>query len=226
MNHKIFFKTFGCRTNLFDTQIMIANLKDYELVLSEQDANIIVINSCTVTNGADSGVRNYINQIKTKYPDIKIFFTGCGVNTQGKKLFNDKKINGLFGHSEKEKINFLVTKDNFEEIGDLNHIDKTIVSDFVGKTKAFIKIQEGCDFDCSYCIIPSVRGNSRSVQESTILNQIELLANNGFSEFTLTGTNMGSYGINLNTNISKLLKKISLIKNVVTTVGSVKDFLN
>jgi len=214
MNKKVYFKTFGCRTNLYDSQVMMGALKEYELTVNESEADMIVINSCTVTNGADSGIRNYINSIKKKYPSIKIFFTGCGVSTQAKKLFELKKIDGVFGHSEKEKINEFLQKDSFFEIGDLTHIDNTIITNFVGKSRAFVKIQEGCDFDCSYCIIPSVRGKARSLKEETILEQIKALSYNGFSEFILTGTNLGSYGKDTNTSLAKLIKKISQIKNV------------
>lgn len=212
---KVYFKTFGCRTNLFDTQVMIANLKHYTLTENENEADIIVINSCTVTNNADSGVRNYINQVKRKNPEAKVYFTGCGVTTQGETLFNDKALDGVFGHSEKESIEDLLAKEErFFEVGDLSHVDKTVVTEFVGKSRAFIKIQEGCDFECSYCIIPSVRGHARSLDEAVILEQVEMLALNGFSEFILTGTNVGSYGKDKGTSIAQLLKKISLIKNV------------
>ncbi len=88
------------------------------------------------------------------------------------------------GHSEKEKINeILKIEKPFYQIGDLKHIDSTIVEEFIGKSRAFIKVQEGCNFRCSYCIIPSVRGDARSHKEETILAQIEKLAANGFGEF-------------------------------------------
>lgn len=194
---------------------MINSLKNFAICDDETKASVIVINSCTVTNSADSGVRNYINQIKRKNPNAKIYFTGCGVATQGEVLFEEKELNGVFGHSEKEKIEeLLASGDRFFKVGDLSHIDNMIVTEFIGKSRAFIKIQEGCDFECSYCIIPSVRGNARSIDEETILKQIEILAYNGFSEFILTGTNVGSYGKDKNSSIAKLLKKISLIKNV------------
>jgi MiaB/RimO family radical SAM methylthiotransferase len=96
----------------------------------------------------------------------------------------------------------------------LKHIDSTIVEQFIGKSRAFIKIQEGCDFRCSYCIIPSVRGDARSHKEDDILLQIQKLASNGFGEFILTGTNVGSYGKGQNSSMAKLLKKMSMIRGV------------
>jgi len=212
---KVFFKTFGCRTNVFDTQVMMSNLKDFDVTLDEKIADMVVINSCTVTNSADSTARSYINQLKKLPKNPKVFFTGCGVWTKGESLFKEKKINSLFGHSEKEKINDLLQKEErFFEAGDLDHIDDTIVDRFIGKSRAFIKIQEGCDFRCSYCIIPHVRGDARSYTEDKILEQVSTLATNGFGEFILTGTNVGSYGKKQHTSLAKLLKKISQISGV------------
>jgi MiaB-like tRNA modifying enzyme len=212
---KVFFKTFGCRTNLFDTQVMMSNLQDFEVTQDEKEANIVIINSCTVTNSADSTARGYINSLKKLPNNPRVIFTGCGVWTKGENLFKENKIDALFGHSQKEKINDLLKDETrFFDAGDLEHIDKTIVEEFIGKSRAFIKIQEGCDFRCSYCIIPYVRGDARSYEESNILQQISTLASNGFGEFILTGTNVGSYGKKQHTSLAKLLKKIALIKGV------------
>ncbi len=215
MMQKVYFKTFGCRTNQFDTQVMMSKLKDYELTDDEMSSDIIIVNSCTVTNGADSSVRNYISSMQRKNPDAKVILAGCGSHSKGESLFEDKKVFGVIGHSEKENINAVLKNEKpFYQIGDLEHIDSTIVEEFVGKSRAFIKIQEGCDFRCSYCIIPAVRGDARSHKEETILEQINKLAANGFGEFILTGTNVGSYGQDHNTSMAKLLKKMSMIRGV------------
>ena len=212
---KVYFKTFGCRTNQFDTQVMMSKLQDYQLTDNELDSDFIVVNSCTVTNGADSSVRNYISSMKRKNPHAKVILAGCGSHSKGESLFEDKKVFGVIGHSEKENINAVLKNEQpFYQIGDLEHIDSTIVEEFVGKSRAFIKIQEGCDFACSYCIIPQVRGSARSHKEETILEQITKLASNGFGEFILTGTNVGSYGQDHQTSMAKLLKKMSQIRGV------------
>ena len=217
---KVFFKTFGCRTNIFDTQVMMNNLKDFDITQDEKEASIVVINSCTVTNSADSTARSYINSLKKLPLNPRVIFTGCGVWTKGESLFNDNKIDALFGHSEKEKINTLLKDDTrFFEAGDLEHIDDTIIEKMIGKSRAFVKIQEGCDFRCNYCIIPFVRGDSRSYSEEKILEQITTLASNGFGEFILTGTNVGSYAkehgvVNKKDKLAQLLKKISMIRGV------------
>jgi len=212
---KVYFKTFGCRTNQFDTQVMMSKLKEFELSHDELNSDIIVVNSCTVTNGADSSVRGYISSIKRKNPNVKVVLAGCGSHSKGESLFESKKVFGVMGHSEKENINeILKTEKPFYEIGDLKHIDTTIVEEFIGKSRAFIKIQEGCNFRCSYCIIPAVRGDARSHNEDTILEQVKKLASNGFGEFILTCTNVGSYGKDHNTSMAKLLKKLSQIRGV------------
>ncbi len=186
------------------------NITSYEVVNNEDEADIIVVNSCTVTNSADSNLKYYINHLKGK----KVLVTGCAAHSIGEELFKNNKVFGVFGHKEKEQIDTILNKnERFFEIGDLDFLNENIVTNF-SKSRAFIKIQEGCDFDCAYCIIPLVRGKSRSMPESKILNQIKILAQNGFSEFILTGINMGSYGKDTNTSLAKLLKQIFNINGV------------
>lgn len=212
---KVYFKTFGCRTNLFDTQVMRSNLKNFSIIEDEEKADIIVVNSCTVTNGADAGVRSYVNKMKRE--GKKIYLTGCGVKTQGQKLFDANLIFGGFGHTHKEKIDeFLSSQTRFfiQEQENANHLDTTVVSEFSGKVRAFIKIQEGCNFACSYCIIPTVRGVARSYLQKDILKQVDILAQKGVSEIVLTGTNVGSYGRDLDSNIARLIKEIAKNTNI------------
>ncbi len=215
MAKKVYFKTFGCRTNLYDSQVMMSSLKEYEITENEAEADVVVINSCTVTNGADTHVRSYISQLEKKGDEKKLFLTGCGAHTKGESLLREGRIHGVFGQSEKQKIDMLLQKEQpFYEPGDLNHIDDMVVDEFVGKSRAFIKIQEGCNFRCSYCIIPFVRGDARSMNEGRILEQISRLALNGFGEFILTGTNVGSYGQDTKTSLAQLMKKMSQVRGV------------
>ncbi len=210
---KVYFKTFGCRTNIHDTQVMIQNLKDFEVTPNESEAQIIVVNSCTVTNGADGGVRNYINRANRR--EVKVIIAGCGAFSKGKELFEQDQVFGVMGHSEKENINRLLEKKSrFIEMGDLKSLDKTIVSDYLGKSKAFLKIQEGCNFRCSYCIIPHVRGDARSQDEGLILEQVQKLAYNGYGEFVLSGTNIGSYGQDRRSSLGSLVKRIAQVRGV------------
>jgi MiaB-like tRNA modifying enzyme len=212
---RVHFKTFGCRTNQFDTQVMMAKLKHFDISADERDADVIVVNSCTVTNGADASVRHYIRQAARKNPDARIVLAGCGSHSKGESLYDADEVFGVMGHSEKEHIDDLLGRtDRFYEIGDLEHIDSTIVTEFVGKSRAFIKIQEGCNFACSYCIIPAVRGGARSYPIVQIEEQVRVLAANGFGEFILTGTNVGSYGQDIGTSMAEMLRRLSRLRGV------------
>ena len=187
------------------------DITKYDIVNNENEADVMVVNSCTVTNSADSNLKYYLSKVKNK----KILLTGCAAHSIGDMLFKENKVFGVFGHSEKEKIDTLLEKnERFYELGDLNFVNEKIVTNIKDRSRAFIKIQEGCDFECAYCIIPAVRGHARSMSENKIIEQITLLANNGFSEFILTGINMGSYGKDTNTSLAKLLKKIFKINGV------------
>lgn len=209
---KIFFKTFGCRTNIYDTELLKSYIKDYEITNDEDAADIVVINSCTVTNSADSGVRNYINGVKRR--GAKVVLTGCGAVSKGKELFNSG-IFGVLGASKKSDLNELLKQEKpFFELGNLNSVDKNIVTNYENHTKAFIKIQEGCNFNCSYCIIPSVRGKARSMDEAMILKEAKILAQNGYNELVLTGTNIGSYGKDTNSSLGKLLANLGKISGI------------
>ena len=209
---KIFFKTFGCRTNIYDTELLKSYIKDYEITNDEEVADIVVINSCTVTNSADSGVRNYINGVKRR--GVKVILTGCGAVSKGKELFASG-IYGVLGASKKSDINELLKQEKpFFELGNLNSVDKNIVTNYENHTKAFIKIQEGCNFNCSYCIIPSVRGKARSMDEAMILKEARILAQNGYNELVLTGTNIGSYGKDTNSSLGKLLANLGKISGI------------
>ena len=210
---KIYFKTFGCRTNIYDTQLIKSNLKSGEITHDEQGADVVVINSCTVTNGADADVRNYVNKMNRL--GKKVLLTGCGAVSRGEELYKNGAVFGVFGMSQKEKIDeFLGSESKFYDIGGLDGVEKNLVSDYEDHTKAFIKIQEGCDFNCSYCIIPSVRGCSRSSSEDAILKEATSLAANGFSEIVLTGTNIGSYGKSAGTSLGALLQKLGAIRGI------------
>ncbi|WP_107945198.1 tRNA (N(6)-L-threonylcarbamoyladenosine(37)-C(2))-methylthiotransferase MtaB [Campylobacter concisus] len=209
---KIFFKTFGCRTNIYDTELLKSYIKDYEITNDEEVADIVVINSCTVTNSADSGVRNYINGVKRR--GAKVILTGCGAVSKGKELFLSG-VFGVLGASKKSEINELLKQEKpFFELGNLNSVDKNIVTNYENHTKAFIKIQEGCNFNCSYCIIPSVRGRARSMDEAMILKEARILAQNGYNELVLTGTNIGSYGKDTNSSLGKLLANLGKISGI------------
>lgn len=221
---KVFFKTFGCRTNLFDTQVMIESLGGHTRVSDESEADTVVINSCAVTNHSESVARNYINRVRRDFPDVKLFFTGCGAKGAGASLLKKALVDGVFSHSLKSGVASYIDREKpFIEIGGEGGIDGTLLTRFDGKTKAFVKIQEGCDFECGYCVIPSVRGRARSAGERLILDQIKSLTEGGFEEFVLTGTNIGGYGRERGESLAALLEKIGEICGVKRVrLGSVE----
>lgn len=209
---KVYFKTFGCRSNIFDTQLMISQLESHTLS-NEEDADIIVINSCTVTNNADKSLKEYISKIKKQ--NKKIVFTGCALQSVGRQFYDKSVIFGAFGHSKKAQIDTLLNaKEAFFYENDLKAIDSTPLKKLNGKTRAFIKVQEGCNFKCSYCIIPQVRGKARSLNRNLILHQIATLADSGVSEVILSGTNLGSYGKDTNDTLPKLILDIAKISGI------------
>ena len=216
---KIFFKTFGCRTNIYDTQVMISQLlnaessQKFEISDNENEADIIIINSCTVTNNADKSLKEYISRINKL--NKKIFFTGCALEGVGKNAFQKGKIFGAFGHSKKAEVaNLLNAKSPFFAPNDLSAVDNVALTTLTGRTRAFIKVQEGCDFKCSYCIIPQVRGKARSLARDLILAQVRTLSMQGISEFVLSGTNLGSYGKDSRDSLPKLISDMAEIKGV------------
>ncbi|WP_456479368.1 tRNA (N(6)-L-threonylcarbamoyladenosine(37)-C(2))-methylthiotransferase MtaB [Nautilia sp.] len=204
---KVFIKTFGCRSNAYDSEIM-KNVLNGKIASAEEEAEYIIVNSCTVTNFADRDLKRYINRWKNK----KIILTGCAAYTLGEELLKEKKINSVIGHRYKEHIDKYLDFEGIK-LGGFDFVNKKIITSY-SKTKAFVKIQEGCDFECAYCIIPKVRGHSRSIDEKTVLEQIKALSLNGISEFVLTGINMGSYGKDTGASLAELIEKISEIRGV------------
>lgn len=202
---KIFFKTFGCRTNIYDTELLRAYFSSAEIASNEEEADFVVVNSCTVTNGADSDVRNYLRRIARK--EKRAILAGCGAVSKGDELFKERLVWGVLGGENKDKLRgFLQENRPFFALGGLKFSEKKTAVNFDSHTKAFLKIQEGCNFNCSYCIIPQVRGESRSVELAALVKQSEELVANGFSEIVLTGTNIGSFKPSLGALLQELGK--------------------
>ena len=209
---KVFVKTFGCRTNIVDSELIKAHL-DNSLSSDEASADTIIINACTVTNGADSDVRNYANRMSAL--GKKVLFTGCGFESRGRELMAAGKVFGVFSPSKKAEIKELISRNSrFFENGSSDFIENHVISGFSKHSKGFVKIQEGCDFSCSYCIIPSVRGKSRSMSEEFIITQAKELIANGYTELVLTGTNIGSYGKDSGSSLGLLLQKLGALNGL------------
>jgi len=181
-----------------------------EVVPWDSDADVFIINSCTVTGKADQKTRQTARRIKNKNPGAKVVVTGCYAQTQPEVLSDIPEIDGIYGISERENISdwlpdLIISNTKILEVESFHkHMQfrSELISNFEGKTRAFVKIQDGCNLRCTYCLIWKARGPARSRTVEDIAEQIERLANKGFIEFVLTGVNVGSYGNDFSQRIS------------------------
>lgn len=183
----------GCKSNQLEGSLMEENLvaSGFEKVNNIDDADIFILNSCTVTHKSDSEAFHILLQAKKKKPNIKTVLTGCIAQIEKEKLLENENIDLVLGNDEKLEISkYLDEKYSVSEIGDLNSFHKILLTD-TKKTRASLKIQDGCDNRCSYCIIPFARGKNRSADSDFILEQIKLYEQAGFKEVVLTGIHIG-----------------------------------
>ncbi|MBT4292433.1 tRNA (N(6)-L-threonylcarbamoyladenosine(37)-C(2))-methylthiotransferase MtaB [bacterium] len=210
---KIAFYTLGCRLNQYDTEAMKTALPDHincEVVPWDSDADVFIINSCTVTGKADQKTRHTARRIKRNNPGAKVVVTGCYAQTQPEVLSYIPEIDGIYGISERENISdwlpqLIISKSQVMEVESFPknmRFKSESISDFEGKTRAFAKIQDGCNLRCTYCLIWKARGPARSRTVEDIVEQIQVLANSGFIELVLTGVNVGSYGDDFTDKVS------------------------
>ncbi len=214
-------KTLGCKLNQYESECLRYNLEKmgYEFRASSEIADFYIINTCSVTAKTDSRSRNAIRRARRQAPDSIIVATGCYVESAPAELEKMKELDYVTGNKFKNEIPYL-----FEKIGN-NKIDPQLsfeeiiqnkpplesgIDVFHGHSRAFIKIQDGCDAFCTYCIIPYTRGRSRSIHSSRVIDQVKRLAKNGYEEIVLTGIHIGRYGENSNssTDIVALIRMI------------------
>lgn len=210
--------TLGCKVNQFDSEMIIDNLikNGYELAKPGEKSDIFIINTCTVTHRADFQSRQMIRRAHRLNPSSLIIVTGCYSQVQPESLEKMKEINYILGNKEKEYIAEIISsmekrkspRIQVSEIKKDQSIIEITVPSFFQHTRAYLKIQDGCNSQCSYCIVPYARGTSRSLPSDKILENMKLLKERGYKEVILTGINIGSYGIDLdqNLNLEKLLK--------------------
>lgn len=217
---KVAFYTLGCKVNLYETEVMINKFidKGYKLVDFKDNSDIYVINTCTVTNNADLKSRKMINSIKNNHPDSILVVCGCYSQVSN---IDDPNIDVLIGNTNKSNIVDLVeehikTKKQINKVEDLDkEFEVMEISKFNTKTRAFIKIQDGCNNYCSYCIIPYARGNIRSKDMKDVIKEVTNLVNNNYIEIVLTGIHTGHYGKEKGTyDLSDLLINLSKIKGL------------
>jgi len=191
---KAYYITFGCKTNFYDTELIKSNLEKIGIIETNdlKNADYIIINSCAVTQKAERDSRHALNKaLREKKDNAKVIFTGCVV-----KL---KKLNlADFEGSINEVLKFF----------NIENPENSIIYDYKSRTRATLKVQEGCDFVCSYCAIRIARGKSRSKEIEKIFKEMEILNERGFKEVMITGIQVGDWGKEWKLNLAYLLRNL------------------
>ena len=213
--------TLGCKVNLYESEYVINELKKagYEIEDFSSFCDVYIINTCTVTNTSDTKSRKMIKRAIRQNPNACVVAMGCFI--EANKDYKEDGLDIVIGTKDKSKIVEILDEwfKKRQEIRDLynkeaDEFEDMYIDDFSKRTRAFVKIQDGCENFCSYCIIPFVRGKCRSKDESKVIEEITSLVNNGYQEVVLTGIHTGNYGVDLNITFADLLKKIVKIKGL------------
>lgn len=204
MNKTAAFLSLGCKVNSYETEAMrgMFEAAGYDIVEFKDKADVYVVNTCTVTNIADRKSRQMLHQARKRNSEAVIAAVGCYVQAAGEDLLKDDSVDLVVGNNKKSDIVVMVeqycnSRNKEELVADIDEeraYEELNVITTMEKTRAFIKIQDGCNRFCSYCIIPYVRGRVRSRKEDDILEEITRLAKNGYQEIVLTGIHISSYG--------------------------------
>lgn len=211
--------TLGCKVNIYESEYITNILKEngYQIVDFDSKADIYIINTCTVTNTSDKKSEKMIKRARKQNKDAIIIAMGCHAQIKGDNIDADI----IIGNKDKSKIISLIeeyqeNKNKIKRIYNLDNVsfEDMYISSFNSHTRAFVKIQDGCDAFCSYCIIPYARGPIRSKDPKTVIKEITSLVENGYKEIILTGIHTGKYGKDINYTFEQLLKEIIKIKNL------------
>ena len=231
------FITLGCKVNQYETNAMSQKLieEGYKIVEHIQKADIYIINTCTVTNMSDRKSRQMIRRAKEINPEAIIIAVGCYVQVAKKEIEKIKEIDLALGNEEKVDIvkycNEIIQKNKKEEIADVMQSRKFAEfgeTSYTEKTRAVIKVQDGCDRFCSYCIIPYARGRVRSREPEHIIKEIKQIANEGIKEVVITGIHIASYGKDFKKDykLIDLLEEINKIDGIERIrLGSIEPLL-
>ncbi len=200
--------TLGCKANLYDTMLIKNQLKDHhiEFVPFKEQADIYIINTCTVTNNADAQSRQLIRKAKRQAPHSVVIVTGCYTHVDEKGLREMAEVDYIFNNQEKDQI-ALTIGSLFPSVTTQEH---HFLTDFDHKTRPFLKIQDGCHSFCSYCVIPYARTMMHSMKPQKVIEQIKHFSDQGYKEVVLTGIHLGFYGEDLDqkTDLYHLLKQL------------------
>ncbi|MBQ7136767.1 MAG: tRNA (N(6)-L-threonylcarbamoyladenosine(37)-C(2))-methylthiotransferase MtaB [Bacilli bacterium] len=218
---KVGIYTLGCKVNAYESEYVVDLLRkhNYDICDFNDICDIYIINTCTVTNTSDIKSKKIIRQARRRNKDALIIAFGCF--TQANPKLDMDEIDILLGNKDKSKIidyieEYFKNKNKLIKVyNDLGtNFEDMYIENFGTRTRAFVKIQDGCENYCSYCIIPFVRGKCRSKEFDKTIKEITSLVNNGFYEVVLTGIHTGNYGVDINTNLCSLIKEIVKIKGL------------
>ena len=216
----------GCKVNAYETEAMQHLLEEagYEIVPFTQKADVYVINTCSVTNMADRKSRQMLHKAKKNNPDSIVVAAGCYVQTSEKEVLNDLSVDIVIGNDRKHDLVRLLEEyyldsvnDTVDDINDGKHdFEELFIDQTKEHTRAFIKVQDGCNQFCSYCIIPYARGRVRSRRFENVIAEVERLAANGFKEVVLTGIHLSSYGVDFeeDTGLLELIQAVNAVKGI------------
>ena len=213
--------SLGCKVNIYESEFVTSLLKDagFDVVSFSEEADVYIINTCSVTNEADRKSRKIISKARKENKDAIIVVMGCYSQVKSDDIDADI----IIGNKDKSKIVSLINeclekKNKIKDIYNLREIDEfesMEINNFDNHTRAFVKIQDGCNAFCSYCIIPYTRGKIRSKKPEDVVREVTSLVNNGYKEIILTGIHTGKYGLDLdNYTLCDLLKELIKIKGI------------
>jgi threonylcarbamoyladenosine tRNA methylthiotransferase MtaB len=204
--------TLGCKVNAYESEYYrdILNKKGFHEIAHFEDSDLIIINTCTVTNQASFKSRQKINQAKRHNPTAKLVVVGCYVQSNHEELQSKYDIDLLIGSKNKDRFGDLIDSLGATTLTDFslpNVYENIPISSFKNKTRAFLKIQDGCNQFCSYCIIPYTRGRERSLAPDDVINMVHQLEKE-HHEIVLAGIHTGKYGSDIHTSLADLLHRI------------------
>ncbi len=213
--------TLGCKVNTYESEYIIDLLKkaNYEIKDFNDFCDVYIINTCTVTNTSDIKSKKMIRKAIKQNKDACVVAMGCFI--EANKDINIEGLDIIIGNRDKSKIvelldQYFLKKETIKRLyeNEVRDFEDMYITNFPNRTRAFVKIQDGCETFCTYCIIPFVRGKCRSKEMAKVLSEIKDLVNNSYQEIVLTGIHTGNYGVDLETNFATLLKEIVKIKGL------------
>lgn len=221
---RVSFESLGCKLNYAET-IQIEKefrKRGFEVVDSQSEADVVVINTCTVTQSADSDCRQLIRRAMRNSPNAYIVVTGCYAQGRPDELSSIEGVDLVLGNHEKFKLFDFVDdfRKNYHSRVFVGPIDDVVdfgaadSADEGSRTRAFLKVQDGCDYNCSYCTIPSVRGRSRSPSIEFLVNEAREIASRGYKEVVLSGVNVGDFGQKYGKSLIDLLRALERIEGI------------